>query len=115
MQWCRSVLAFIGRLLRLTTAPRKTVRLSELPDDLDQRFIYLIGEGGHQWFAAMVCPCGCGKTIYLNLDPNDRPCWKMIEHGGGIVSISPSIHRRVGCRSHFWVQCGYIIWHGDDR
>jgi len=115
MRWFRSALAFIRMLFHLTPAPRKMVHLSELPDDLDRRFIYLIGEGGRQWFAAMVCPCGCWKTVYLNLDPNDRPCWKVIGHGGGIVSISPSIHRRVGCHSHFWVQRGHIIWHGDGR
>ncbi len=39
-----------------TPIPLKTVRVPELPDELQPKNLYLIGENGFLWIAALVCP-----------------------------------------------------------
>ncbi|MGE0288414.1 MAG: DUF6527 family protein [Bradyrhizobium sp.] len=58
----------------------------------------------------MMCPCGCGEVIELNLLQQARPCWNAQEHQNGTVSVTPSVWRRKGCRSHFWLRRGRIDW-----
>jgi len=43
------------------------VDVTELPDRLEPRILYVVGEDGHRWFAAFFCPCGCGETIQASL------------------------------------------------
>jgi len=75
--------------------------VEELPDSLDAKSVYLVGEGGYLWFAAMSCPCGCGSVLHMNLLAESRPRWKVTEHATGTVSLAPSVWRTRGCRSHF--------------
>jgi len=86
------------------------VHLEELPDTLDAAAIYIAGEGLHQWFAAMLCPCGCGEILYMNLQEHTRPRWSVVYHGDNTVSLSPSVWRKVGCQSHFFLREGQIVW-----
>lgn len=94
-----------------TPVPFKTIYLDELPDELESDAIYLIGENGFLWSAALLCPCRCGAVIQLNLLPDAEPCWRVNEHGDGTVSISPSIWSRKGCGSHYFIKRGEIKWH----
>ena len=48
--------------------------VDDLPVHLEPCRVYIVGEEGHRWFVAFVCPCGCGETVYLNLLPGERPC-----------------------------------------
>jgi len=86
-------------------------RVEEFPDKLDAWKVYLAGEGDNLWAAAMICPCGCGDVIELNLLPQARPRWTAQEHLDGTVSLEPSVWRRKGCRSHFVVRHGRIDWY----
>lgn len=47
------------------------------------------------------CPCGCGDIIKGQLFPLPKPRWKVTNN-----SMSPSIQREVGCRSHFTITNG---------
>lgn len=87
------------------------IRVEDLPDKLDIKKIYIVGEGEYLWFAAMICPCGCGETLKMGLMPDQRPRWTVSEHNDGSVSLHPSVWRKVGCKSHFWIKHGEIIWH----
>ena len=95
---------------------RKKVRLyhyehvEELPDSLETHKLYIAGENGYFWAAAMLCPCGCGDVIELNLLKKVRPCWTVREHPDSLVSLKPSVWRRQGCRSHFILRLGCIDW-----
>jgi hypothetical protein len=91
-------------------APLITVRVEELPDVLDANSVYVVGEGNHLWFAALVCPCGCGETLHMSLLPEGHPRWTFIEHRNGTASLDPSVWRTRGCRSHFWLYQGIIYW-----
>lgn len=51
--------------------------------------------------AQFICPCGCGAIITLSLLKGHKPCWKIIGN-----SISPSIHRTEGCKTHFTITNG---------
>lgn len=83
---------------------------AEVPDALRPRTLYVVGENGHRWFAAFLCPCGCGAVIQASLLPNSRPHWQLSEHLDGTVSLHPSVWRTKGCRSHFVLKRGRIRW-----
>lgn len=51
--------------------------------------------------AQLICPCGCGDIVKFSLLTTYKPCWKI--NGN---SISPSINRTVGCRTHFTINNG---------
>ena len=82
----------------------------EMPDVLEAGTVYLAGTEDNFWVASMLCPCGCREVIELNLLPQARPCWEAFRHANGTVSLDPSIWRKTGCRSHFWLRKGRIIW-----
>ena len=92
------------------TRPLQTVHLEELPDALDSKEVYVLGEGQHQWFVAMMCPCGCKETLQMSLLRDAKPKWSLIEHGDGTITLQPSVWRKVGCRSHFFLRHGLIQW-----
>ena len=92
--------------------PLRTVVVEELPDCLDTNTIYVAGENGHFWFVAMLCPCGCGATLHMSLLADARPRWLLTRHEDGSVSLTPSVWRQVGCRSHFFLVRGKVQWCG---
>lgn len=96
-------------LAELTQRKFRIAFLEELPQGLVEHTAYIVGEGDHRWYVAMLCPCGCGETIYLNVRPDSHPFWRIIEHKG-TISIEPSIWRQKGCHSHFFLRKGRIHW-----
>lgn len=93
-----------------TPVPLETIYLDELPDKLKKDVVYLIGENGYLWSAALLCPCGCQAVIQLNLLSDAKPYWRVEEHLDGTVSLAPSVWSRQGCDSHYFVRCGFIKW-----
>jgi len=90
--------------------PLKTVHIEELPEVLNPTVVYVLGEGKYRWFVAMICPCGCGATLQMSLLPDAKPQWKLIKHDDDTITLQPSIWRKVGCRSHFFLRRGMIQW-----
>jgi len=87
----------------------RSVAVDELPDSLAQRRLYLIGSGV-PWSAALLCPCDCGEVIQLSLLPDDSPSWTVNFDRDGLPTLSPSVWRTKGCRSHFFLRNGRIDW-----
>ncbi|WP_415195487.1 DUF6527 family protein [Rhodopseudomonas sp.] len=58
----------------------------------------------------MLCPCGCGKILHMNLLPDERPCWQLTVDADGLATLHPSIWRQKDCGSHFWFRRGRVIW-----
>lgn len=113
--WLWSAIAYVPRQLAALWPWRKPrlihgIRVEEFPDKLDKAKVYIAGEGDHLWAAAMMCPCGCGQVIELNLLKQTRPCWSVQEHADGTVTLAPSVWRQKGCRSHFLLRHGRIDW-----
>ena len=88
----------------------RTVTVRELPDNVEKGHLYLIGENGKHWFAALICPCGCSELIQISLLQNERPHWKVNVSSKQIPSLHPSIWRKNGCQSHFVLRNGRILW-----
>jgi len=114
MSWLKSLWLLILRLFGINDSYR-TETVEELPDKLHTHRIYLIGEGGEFWFAAMKCPCGCNETIQLSLLDEDSPHWRYQRHEDNTVSLDPSIWGTKGCKSHFFVRRGEIDWCAHNR
>jgi hypothetical protein len=80
------------------------------PETRRQGVLYVVGEPKNPWLAVMSCPCRCGEAIHLNLLSSTRPRWTLATNPDGRVSLSPSVWRTAGCRSHFFVRDGRIQW-----
>jgi hypothetical protein len=103
---------WVASWFRRSPKPLRTIHQEELPEQLDAGAVYVLGEGQHKWFVAMACPCGCGDTVQVSLLADAKPRWRLIEHGDQTISLEPSVWRRVGCRSHFFLRRGLIEWCG---
>lgn len=81
----------------------------DLPDNAIPGKLYLVGEDGRYWIAAMRCPCGCGTLLEMNLLPDSEPVWSL-----KVVATNPTLHpsiwRKDGCRAHFLLRNGRIVW-----
>lgn len=88
--------------------PFQTQVVQELPQSLEPRVLYIVDEDGYQEQAAMRCPCGCKQTLHMNLLPDERPCWRVSMTP--LATLHPSVWRKVGCKSHFWLRNGRIYF-----
>ena len=97
------------------TKTRRSPRLryehvEDFPDSLKPATLYVAGQEPHLWAAALLCPCGCGEVIHLNLLEDASPSWTLRHHGDGYVTLMPSVWRTKGCRSHFFIRNSRIEW-----
>lgn len=109
---CRWVLGRLrGLLPPRPSIPRQyeLVYADEVPESVAPHTLVAVGEGAHLWYAVFTCPCGCGELVQLSLLPDERPRWRLIVDGE-VPTLSPSIWRRRGCRSHFFLQDGTVVW-----
>ena len=121
MKWldtlAESILGTIADFRRRLDAKRRArgpriryERVDEFPELLESGTLYVAGEEPHIWAAAMLCPCGCGDVIELNLLKEASPCWSIRQRSDGSVTLMPSIWRTKGCRSHFLIRNSRIDW-----
>jgi hypothetical protein len=115
----RKLFDYLGRLWnglrRLANPPYRTAVVHEyLPKQLAKRTLYIVEEDGIHEHAAMICPCGCGRILQMNLLPDDRPCWTLTWHKDGTATLYPSVWRKIDCRSHFWFREGRVFWCASD-
>ena len=114
MIWLLGLWERICALVKRRPRPLRAQRVEDLPDKLDSRNVYIVGEGEYIWFVAMLCPCGCGETLQMSALTGARPRWKVTEHTDSTVSLDPSVWRKVGCCSHFFLRRGLIQWCEDN-
>ena len=95
------------------TSQFTVVFATELPDDPESDRLYLIGER-KPWLAALRCPCGCRNLIQLSLLEDDAPRWRLRMRRRKRPTLSPSILRTSGCKSHFFLRDGRIFWCSKD-
>lgn len=90
--------------------PYRACRVADAPDTLKDCIVYIVGADGYDWSALMRCPCGCGKTLEMNLLPSAKPVWQLTEDKEGIVTLHPSVWLKTGCKSHFFLRAGIVQW-----
>lgn len=110
MKFVSLLTSWVAKKIEPFRAPFQLNYVEDLPKKLKKRTLYVIREDGFDEYAAMLCPCGCNKILYLNLIPDERPCWELQVPNSHPISLHPSIDRKVGCHSHFWFKKGKIIW-----
>ena len=84
--------------------------LEDYPEEITGNTIYIIGAYRQPQYAVFQCPCGCGRIVELNLNKESSPSWALKWHVLGTISFSPSIWRKDGCRSHFFLKKSSIHW-----
>lgn len=82
------------------------------PDDIDQGEIMVsTNEDGLPFMVSFLCPCGCHEFIQLpvnNANPRAKG-WDYSEEDGR-ATLSPSVHQRTACRSHYFIRAGTVQW-----
>jgi Family of unknown function (DUF6527) len=73
------------------------------------KYLYVIGTELEPWQVEFLCPCGCSDKIVLPVNNETSPRWN-IEIKEGIPTLSPSVFRSKGCRSHFFMRRGRVEW-----
>jgi hypothetical protein len=80
------------------------------PDLLKDDIVYVVGKDPYVKWAYLKCPSKCGDIIMLSLIKANRPSWVIKQDKIGRPTISPSIRKLDGCKSHFWIKKGKLIW-----
>lgn len=107
---------FAGSWHEQKSRPYRTIIANEvLPAQLVANTLYVVEDDGFLEQAAMLCPCGCGRILHMNLLPDERPCWRLTQHPDGTATLNPSVWRKKDCRSHFWFRQGQVIWCSDEE
>ena len=100
-----------GLVDKLTPARRLVVVDGDrLPTHLPRRNLVLAREDGEDWCVGMRCPCGCGRTIELQVFPEARPNWRIAVDEKSRPTLHPSVWVKDGCKSHFWLRKGKVFW-----
>lgn len=101
------------RVLRERLEPVRRVYIADgdmLPAVLPARNLILVEEDARPWSIGMRCPCGCGETVELPLSLEVVPRWDLTIDRKKGPSLSPSVWRKTGCRSHYWLKNGRVRW-----
>jgi hypothetical protein len=57
----------------------------------------------------ILCPCGCGDQLVVNLDRRVAAAWRLYERTGRLT-LFPSYWRDNGCQSHFVLWNSHVYW-----
>jgi hypothetical protein len=79
-------------------------------DNVLRKRIYIIRNYGLSKWVVMKCPCGCDEILTLSLMKNFKPNWKIKIDKKKRITISPSIWKQDGCKSHFFIINGRLKW-----
>lgn len=87
-------------------------REKEVParDTLTAGEAVLVGSPRVPKWLSVPCPCGCGVPYLLSLSRSRRPRWDVATDWLARPTVTPSVRRLDGCRSHFWIRKGEIAW-----
>jgi len=101
------------RRLSSALTPRRKLQVFEgdsLPDHLPKLKLGLARDAGEDWSVGMYCPCGCARRLELMVLQSVKPRWDYHVDQTGYVTLHPSVWLKTGCRSHFWLRNGKVVW-----
>ncbi len=84
--------------------------VDEMPKTFVPHTVYVLGNTKNQYLATILCPCGCKESLNMNLTPTAKPRWKLKFSNDKTVSFHPSLWKKSGCKSHFFLRDGKINW-----
>jgi len=90
----------------------KVKRVSDNPDydKIKKGEMVIVGGKGYVKWAYFRCPSGCGDVIVLPLVKSEESNWKLRVDKAGHPTLSPSVSKTDGCKSHFFIRKGKVIW-----
>lgn len=91
----------------------KVIDGDSLPENMPIRSVVLAKDGEEDWCVGFKCPCGCGCTIELLVIKEAKPRWDYSVDENDLPTLHPSVWLQNGCKSHFWLKKGRIIWTSD--
>ena len=87
------------------------IYVEDPPEAVKKGRICVVGTEDDPYQIVMGCPCGCPNPIFLDLVPSrTAEHWKLSKDQKGAPTLSPSVWRTDGCRSHFWLRAGMVVW-----
>jgi len=112
MKLLKNLQAYFQALLETFSPARKLeiVDGDSLPRHLPRKNLVLAREDGEDWCVGLLCPCGCGRTIELQVFPEARPSWQLAVDNKNRPTLHPSVWVKDGCKSHFWLRKGKVFW-----
>jgi hypothetical protein len=109
----RLVLSILGKLqLYFGRIDFATKQVASRPKDAEipKKTVIIVGQQGFQKWALMRCPCGCNEVLSQSLMKKKLPSWRLEIDRWNRITLSPSIWKNDGCRSHFFIKKGRLIW-----
>ncbi len=87
-----------------------TVESQPLHSEIPSKTVVIVG--GMDWakWAFMKCPCGCNEVLTLSLMKSYSPNWSIKVDKLNRITLTPSVWKKDGCYSHFFVKRGKLIW-----
>lgn len=79
-------------------------------ENVPEKKILVVGEKGYSKWVYMKCPCGCGELVTLSLMKRHSPSWNLKMDRLKRITLSPSIWKKDGCKSHYWIKKGKLVW-----
>jgi len=76
---------------------------------LNKKFV-IVGYHNFPKWISFNCPCGCGDLLTLSLMRNIEPNWDLRIDRFNRITLSPSVWKKDGCRSHFFVKKSKVVW-----
>ncbi len=86
------------------TKPNQFEGDSSFPEQLEIGKVYFYKE----WSISVhLCPCGCGDKVYLPFKETNvsGEYWGLSSN-----TFTPSIFKRLGCKSHYFIKNGLVQW-----
>ena len=78
--------------------------------EIPLKTVVIVGGKGWVKWAFMRCPCGCNEVLTLSLMQSYRPNWRVKIDWLNRLTLSPSVWKKDGCNSHFFIEKGRLIW-----
>lgn len=78
-------------------------------DISNNKIIIVVGIDYKKW-CYLKCPYGCGDILTLSLMKTHKPHWKIKIDRLNRTTLYPSIRKKDGCKSHFWIKKGKVKW-----
>lgn len=103
------VLARMGFIEQPRFLVQRTIDMPA-PETLATGEVIIVGPADRPKWVTFPCPSGCGTPLLLSLNPDRRPRWSVTYDWLGRPSLTPSVHRKDGCRCHFWMKDGKVEW-----
>ncbi len=100
---------FLSRIRYIDFAT-KVVEKQPAQQNIPEKTVVVVSSYGiHKW-ALIKCPCGCNEILTLSLMKSQKPNWEVNFDRLNRVSLSPSVWKSDGCKSHFFVHVGKLVW-----